>query len=317
VATGITLPANLANSTKVFIGEMQYIQENEPVTTKLMDTIVLPPGSGLIYNEPVLGTVNAFAGDRNTEFSNPQTLSDSKLQFTPTEKLTQILWPKSMARQWTGNWVQAVARETIAAIEYYRDQDLAAILATAAGVMGGGTIPFNAGLVSAGMAVIGAGYPANGNAARTGARASGEPSKPPYYCMIHPFNQHDIDTQLTGVGGGVSQALVGGYDVKGGFPATGITSVQEGWIRGHFTGSLHGADIFKNGNLPIASNVVKGILASRWAAVQLTYQGIQNGMSESGDTRFVKQTTWIDYGGGIRNPVWIQVLSMDATIPTG
>jgi hypothetical protein len=316
--TGLTLPTNLANSMQVFVGDLTYINPQDPVLFKLFDTVVLPEGEGIIYNEPVLGTISSFAFDPNNEFTNPQTLADSKIQVTPSEKGTQIQWPKRLAKQWKTNWMTAVARVTSESIERYVDTDLTNIFGSATGILGGGTMPFNRGIVSAGMAVIRPGIPANGNAGRAGAPSVGERSKGPWYGVIHPFNIHDLDVQMTGTGGGVSQQLTGGYDAKGNFPvAVGIEKFQADWIADHYQGRLAGAEIFDDQNLvPDGSNRIKGGLFSKYAAVTLTYQLLQKGESLSGDTRFVKQTIWRDYGYAIRNQAWMQALWLDAAVPT-
>jgi len=313
MATGLTGAAQITKAVRTYVAEMQFTQENGQMMAKLVDTEELPKGQGLIFRRPYGGAIDAFEVAMDEEFDNPQQYVDQAIQITPTEKITQMLWPKRLNLFTSENFARVNARVMSAALEYKRDVDLISLGAASTGVLGDGTGPLTVGMVSAAMAVIQAGIPANGSVAWTGARATGDPGDGPWYVVAHPFNQHDLRGQLSGLGGStqLTAAVAANYPT-----VAGTTSFNEAQIRRHYRGPIAEADFMVNGNMPITANKVRAFVFDKEAFLHITYQGVQNGQHESGDTRFIKATTWIDYGFGINKSVWAQQLYIDASIPT-
>lgn len=315
MATGLTGSAQITKAVKLFVAEMQYTQEHEQMMTKLVDTRTLPKGQGLTYHEPYVGAITAMEAAMDEEYNNPQQITDSEITITPTEKIVQVLWPDRLNLYISESFPRIAGRLMANALEYKRDVDLLTLLASTTGVIGNGTGPLTVGVVSAAMAVIGPGLPANGSTARTGARSTGDPSTGPYYCLVHPYNVHDLRSQLSGLGTlpGATSGTVGTADK----PAiAGLTTVNMDWIQRHYRGVIAEANLMVNGNLAITSNAVKGGVWAKDAFVHVTYQGVQNYEYRTQDGRFTKQTSWIDYGFGQRVSVWAQQLWLDATAPT-
>jgi hypothetical protein len=315
MATGLTGSQQIRNAVRLFVAEMQYTQEHEQMMVRLVDTRELPKNMGLTYNEPYVGAITAMEAAMDQEFNNPQQITDQKITITPTEKIVQVLWPKRLNLYISESFPRIAGRLMANALEYKRDVDLLTLLASTTGVIGNGTQPLTVGLVSAAMSVIGPGIPANGSVARVGARPTGDPSDGPYYCLAHPFNAHDLRSQLSGLGTlpGATSGAVGTVTAPS---IAGLTDVNMDWIRRHYRGQIAEAEFLVNGNLAITSNAVKGGVWSKDAFVHVTYQGVQNFEYETQDGRFVKQTAWVDYGFGQRVSVWAQQLFIDATPPT-
>lgn len=313
--TGITGFAQIRNAVRVFIAEMQFTQENEQMMAKLVDTRELPKNQGLTWNEPYVGAITAMEAAMDEQFYNPQQITDQKVSITPTEKIVQVLWPKRLDLYISESFPRIAGRLMANALEYKRDVDLLSLLGATTGVIGNGTQPLTVGIVSAAMAVIGPGLPANGSVARQGARPTGDPSSGPYYCLAHPVNAHDLRSQLSGLGTapGATTTTVGAASNA---TIAGLTDVNMDWIRRHYRGPIAEAEFMVNGNLPITSNTVRGGVWSRDAFVHVTFQGVQNNMDDTLDGRFIVQTSWVDYGFGQRVSVWAQQLYIDATPPT-
>lgn len=314
--TGVTGSQQITRAVRLFIAEMQYTQEGEQMMAKLVDTRALPKNQGLTYNEPYVGAITAMEAAMDEEFNNPQQIVDQRITITPTEKIVQVLWPDRLNLYISENFPRIAGRLMTNALEYKRDVDLLTLLASTTGVLGSGTAPLTVGIVSAAMAVITAGLPANGSTPRVGARPTGDPSTGPWYCIVHPYNVHDLRSQLSGLGtlpGASSGVVVGTADKPS---IAGLTDVNLEWIQRYYKGDIAGAHLMVSNNLAITSNTIRGGVWSRDAFVHVTYQGIQNYTDRSSDGRFTKQTAWIDYGFGQRVSVWAQQLWLDATAPT-
>jgi len=312
MATGITAAAQIDQAITAYVAELRMTMEHDAMMANLIDTQRLPKKRGRTYTEPWVGAISSAALTDGIEFNSPTVINDYAFTITPGEQGVQVLWTHRMADSIDFNFAEVAGKMMGNAINYGIEQTLLALLDGFGGSLGSGTAPLTAGIISAAMAFVEPGIAASGATARTGARTTGDPLGGPYAVVAHPFNRHDLFGQLVGVGGTtqLTGAVVGNYPA-----AAGLTDPQMQILRGHYAGDVAGAGCFFTGNLPIASNVVKGAVFSKMALIYLKYREMIDKRVETDDGRATKHTMVIDIGAGERSDTGGIELNIDATAP--
>ena len=259
MATGETITGSLADSLNDMVSAARIVREHEGVMVQCCEHQTLGKGIGLSWNEISFAALaDAQAVSETTWLRNAQQLSDTKFSVTPTvigilviitDRVKARISPKSLAK--TGGLAQS-------SIQRKKNADGLTMLDGFSNSYCGAGSTLTSGHIGAAKALI------TGN--------STEPGPPPYNCVLHGYQLHDIEDEfLAGVG---TYAL----------PA-GITADT---LRDNFSGMLHGCRIFVDGNITVdASDDAKGGVFSQSAIV------LVQGRSPWKETKRLP-----DYGGG-------------------
>jgi len=289
MAVGETITSSLADSLETVISSARIVREQEGVMPNLVEKQTLGKGIGLSWNEISLDQLTAQAITETTTLANPQQLSDSKLSVTPsvvgiltilTDRVAARISPKSFAK------IGSLAQN---AIQRKKDEDGLAVLDGFSNSYCGAGATLTSGHVGAAMALI------QSNAT--------EPGNPPFRCVLHGYQLHDIEDELL--------AGVGTYAIPEGETARVF---REG-----FKGMIAGAQVFLDGNITVdSSDDAKGGVFAQEAIV------LVQGRSPWQETKRMPE-----YGGGAtavyiydeyayaeRLDTWGAELYSDATSPS-
>lgn len=296
--SNMTSSATLDNVIRTFIAEAQLIQEHKGAMDKIVQSVRLPKKQGKVYHRPYFNTLDAVDLSENSEYDDPQGISDTDFSVTITEKGCQVMWPYRLNDYITEN-LPTVAGKLIAnALEYKRDTDLLTLLDSSGASLGSsGTLTLTVGLVNAALNAIREGIPLSGGTARTGARSTGEPATSPLRIVLQERQRYDLMSQLSGLSGTPSQVTTGAAVMN--YAGQMLGDYNQKWIETYYQFHLNGAMVVVDNNISTSGNVAKGGVFSEDAYLQVTYRGIKEKNVESDDGRFTKQTVTVDYGYGV------------------
>lgn len=236
---GQTNVQSLADSLPTMIHSAYIVREYDGVYMRTCDTDKLPEGQGTTWQEIALQQISGQSGiTENTELDNPQQLSDLLLTATPVvcgiqTRITnraKIRIDKKVAAK-----LGVLAQNAITRL---KDETYISTIDGATTSQPGAGNPLTSGVIGAFARQI------RGNTT--------EPNNSPIYTVLHPFQLHDIQSEIV--------AGVGTYTVP-----NGIT--EEVWREG-LSGSLFGTTVYEDGNIPIdGSDDAKGGVHAKTAIV--------------------------------------------------
>ena len=286
---GNTTTGSLADSLPTVISSARIVRENEGVMPQIVEKQTLGEGIGLTWNEIKLDQLAAQDITENTVLDNPQQIVDSLFTVTPTAAGIETVLTDRVAARISKNAYAKIGSLAQNAIQRKKDEDGLTMLDGFSNSYCGAGSTLTTGHISAGVGLI------QGN--------TSEPGNPPYRCVLHPYQVHDIEDELV--------AGVGTYIVNEGLTARVFT---EG-----FRGVIAGAQLYPDGNITIDSSTdAKGGVFAQEALVIV--QGRAPRMvavrAEDLGGGATKIYHYDEYAYGERLDTWGVELYSDATAPT-
>lgn len=223
MAAGKTLTDDLADSLPSVIALARIIREQVGVMTQVVDRETLGEGLGLTWQEISLAALTAQTVQETTVLDNPQKLSDTLFEITPTVIGIQTLITERVASRISQNVFAKTGVLAQNAIERKKDQDGLVVLDGATVSLGGAGTTGTSGHISAAVNRI------LGNTT--------EPGKMPIHLVAHPFQLKDIQNEIV--------AGIGTYNIP-------VGTTADVFANG-FSGMLFGAAVFPDGNITIDS----------------------------------------------------------------
>lgn len=286
---GNTTTGALADSLPTIIASARIVREYEGVMPQLVEKQTLGEGIGLNWNEVTFAQLTAQDITETTILDNPQLMSDSLLTITPTAAGIETVITDKVAARISKNAYAKIGSLAQNAIQRKKDEDGLLVLDGFSNSYCGAGSTLTSGHISAAMALI------QGNAS--------EPAKPPFRCVLHPYQIKDIEDEIV--------AGVGTYPV-----AEGLTArvFSEG-----FRGMIAGAQLYPDGNISIdsADDAKGGVFAQE---AILLVQGRAPRMvavrAEDIGAGATKIYHYDEYAYGERLDTWGVEIYSDATAPT-
>lgn len=290
MAVGNTITGSLADSLPTVIASARIVREYEGVMPQLVDKVTLGEGVGLSWNEVKYDQLSAQAVSETTVLDNPQQISDSLFTVTPTVIGIETVITDRVAARITKNGYAKLGSLSQNAMQRKKDEDGLTVLDGFSNSYAGAGTTLTSGHIGAAMAIV-----QHGGAT--------EPGKPPYRCVLHPYQIHDIEDEIV--------AGVGTYNVGEGLTARVFS---EG-----FRGMIAGAQVYPDGNITIITgDDGKGGVFARDAIVLV--QGRSPRMvavrAEDVGGGATKVYHYDEYAFGERADHWGCELFSDCTAPT-
>ena len=313
MATGVIGQSQIAQSLKVMFAEAQTFMEHKAIAKGTFDVRTLPRKMGASWNQTALPPLSAVDLTDGELFDSPQQISDQKITITPAEVGAQLLFTKKAFAQ--SFLDPSMLGELLAeAIEYKRDTHLLGQYDNSGGVLGTTSTTLTVDLVAKGVAAIKAGRAIGSGSARTGARTTGDPVPAPYFAMFHGYNEFDIRSQLSGLGGAPTQVTTAASVMN--FAGNTINEWMAKWIQqGTYVGEIAGAKFLVDNNFTITSNAIKGGIYAQKARVHVEFAGLETYDVKMTDGRATLMTATADFGTGERADVWSIEVAVDASAP--
>jgi len=286
---GNTTTGALADSLPTLIASARIVREYEGVMPQLCEKQTSPEGTGTGWNEVKFDQLAAQNITETTELDNPQQISDTLLTVTPTATGIETVITDRVAARISKNAYAKIGSLAQNAIQRKKDEDGLLMLDSFSNSYGGAGTTLTHGHVSAAVALI------TGNTT--------EPAKPPFRCVLHPYQIHDIEDAII--------AGIGTYNVGEGLTARVFT---EG-----FRGIIAGAQLYPDGNMTIDSSTdAKGGVFAQEALIIV--QGRAPRMvavrAENIGAGATKIYHYDEYAYGERLDTWGGEIYTDATAPT-
>ena len=289
MAVGNTTTGSLADSLPTMIASARQVREYEGVMPQLVDKVTLGEGTGLSWNEVTFAQLEAQDITETTVLDNPQQVSDSLLTITPTVAGIETVITDRVAARISKNAYAKIGSLAQNAMQRKKDEDGLTVLDGFSNSYCGAGATLTSGHVAAGKALI------TGNAS--------EPAKPPYRCVLHPYQVYDIEDEI--------KAGVGTWPVPEGLTARVFS---EG-----FSGMIAECQLYPDGNISIdSSDDAKGGVFAQEAIVLV--QGRAPRMTPQYHPEIGGGATIVyhydEYAFGERLDTWGVELYSDATAPT-
>jgi len=289
MASGNTTTGSLADSLPTVISAARIVREEEGVMSQLVDKQTLGVGIGLTWNEVKYEQLTAQAVTENTTLNNPQQLSDSLFTVTPTVIGIETIITDRVAARISRNGYQKLGALAQNAMQRKKDEDGITILDGFSNSYCGTGTTLTTGHIGAAMGLI------TGNATESG--------KPPFRCVLHQYQIHDIEDELI--------AGVGTYNVGEGLTARVF---KEG-----FRGMIAGAQLYADQNIvPDATPDAKGGVFA-WDAIVLVQGRAPRAVAVRAEEiggGATKVFHYDEYAYGERLDTWGVEIISDATAPT-
>ena len=289
MASGNTTTGSLADSLPTVITAARLVREFEGVMPQLVEKQTLGEGIGLSWNEISLAQLTAQDITENTELDNPQQISDTLLTITPTVTGIETVITDRVAARISKNAYAKIGSLAQNGIQRKKDEDGLTMLDSFSNSYCGAGVTLTSGHISAAMGLI------TGNAT--------EPAKPPFRCVLHPYQVHDIEDEIV--------AGVGTYNVGEGLTARVFS---EG-----FRGMIAGAQLYLDGNITEDSgNDMKGGVFAQEALVLVQGRApwLRPVRAEDVGGGATKIYHYDEYAYGERLDTWGVEIFSDATAPT-
>jgi len=288
MAAGNTTTGSLADSLPTMIASARQVREFEGVVPQLVDRQTLGEGTGLTWNEVKFDKIEAQTVTETEEHNNPQQLVDTLFTVTPTVTCVETCITDRVAARISKVAYAKIGGLAQNAIERKKDKDGILMFDSFSNSYCGTGTTLTSGHISAAMALI------TGN--------STEPGSPPFRCVLHPYQIHDIDDEIV--------AGVGTYNVGEGLTARVFS---EG-----FRGMIAGAQVYPDGNITVTGTDMKGAVFAQDALVLV--QGRAPRMvavrAENIGGGATKVYHYDEYAYGERLDTWGVEIYSDATAPT-
>jgi len=289
MAVGNTTTGSLADSLPDVISSARIVREQEGDMPNLVEKQTLGEGIGLTWNEVSFDKLEAYDVSETQEHDNPQQISDTPFAVTPTVTCVETCITDRVAARISKNAFAKIGSLAQNAIQRKKDKDGLTMLDSFSNSHCGAGSTLTSGHISAGMGII------TGNAT--------EPGNPPYRCVLHPYQIHDIEDEIV--------AGVGTYIVNEGLTARVFTE--------KFRGMIAGAQLYPNGNITIDSSTdAKGGVFAQEALVLV--QGRAPRLHTEWTPKIGGGATKVwhfdEYAYGERQDTWGVEIYSDATAPT-
>src|SRR3990167_509287 len=291
MAVGNTSTGSLADSLPTIRASARIVREYEGTVQRLVENQTLAEGTGLSWSELAFAALSGQAITETETLDNPQQLSDSIISITPTViGVHTVVTDRVKAR------IQKIALAKIGslaqnAVERKKAQDGHTMLDGATTSLPGTGNTLTAGHIAAAA-----------SRARLGGTA--EPSNPPHYSVLHPYQIKDLFDVVT--------SGVGTYNIPEGETARVFA---EG-----FRGSISGVQVFED-NL-IAANATpdaKGGVFAKEAIILVQGRSprVINLRNEKLGGGADEVILYDEYAYGERSVGnWLYEIMSDATAPT-
>jgi hypothetical protein len=289
MAAGNTTTGSLADSLDTVVASARIVREYEGVMPQLVEKQTLKTGTGLDWKEVRFEKLEAQDVTETEEHDNPQQISDSSFTITPTVTCVETCITDRVAARISPTAYAKIGSLAQNAIQRKKDKDGLTMLDSFSNSYCGAGSTLTSGHVSAAMGLI------TGNAT--------EPGNPPFRCVLHPYQIHDINDEIV--------AGVGTYIVNEGLTARVFS---EG-----FRGMIAGAQLYPDGNITIDSSTdAKGGVFAQEALVLV--QGRAPRLHTEWTPKIGGGATKIyhfdEYAYGERRDTWGVEIYSDATAPT-
>lgn len=222
---GNTTTGSLADSKQLIIDSARITREFEGVFKRTCDNETLSEGTGLSWEEIALGQLTAQAVTETTVLDNPQQLSDSLFQVTPTVSGIQTIITDRVYRRLAKKTVAKIGPLAQNALQRKKDEDYLATFAAATTTLSGTGTTLTAGVIDAAVVRI--------------TSNTVEPAMGPIHCVLHGYQLKDIADEI--------RAGVGTYAI----PAGMTEQVYKRGFRG--ITEVSSANIWEDGNIAINS----------------------------------------------------------------
>ena len=241
-----TLTGSLADSLDVVTSSARIVREFEGVMTQAVDRITLRENIGISWREVDLAKLTAQDITESTVLDNPQKISDTLFQVTPTVIGIHTVITDRVRMRVSSETLAQMGRLAQNAIERLKSQRGHSILSSASTDLGNTSNPLLSAFIAAGVARI------RGN--------SNEPGMPPFQVVLHPFGVHDIWAEIVT---GVMPDDTAANRVVSGFPTDGTTTASRPGDAGSvfqngFRGNVAGASVMEDGLLSTSGNKSTG-----------------------------------------------------------
>lgn len=289
MATGTTTTGSLADSLPDVISSARIVREQEGDMPNLVEKQTLGEGIGLTWREVSFDKLEAYDVTETQEHDNPQQISDTPFKVTPTVTCVETCITDRVAARISKNAFAKIGALAQNAIQRKKDKDGLTMLDSFSNSYCGAGSTLTSGHVSAGMGLI------TGNAT--------EPGNPPFRCVLHPYQIHDIEDEIV--------AGIGTYVVNEGLTAR--------VFKEKFRGMIAGAQLYPNGNITIDSSTdAKGGVFAEEALVIV--QGRAPRLHTEWTPKIGGGATKVyhfdEYAYGERLDTWGVEIYSDATAPT-
>jgi len=289
MATGNTITGSLADSLPTIISSARIVREQEGVMPQLVEKVTLGEGIGLTWNEVSYAQLSAQEVTETTELDNPQQLSDSLFTVTPTQIGIETVITDRVAARITKMGYAKLGALAQNAMQRKKDKDGLVILDGFSNSYCGAGNSLTSGHIGSAVALI------KGNET--------EPGKDPIRCVLHSYQIHDIEDEIT--------AATGTYELTEGLTARVFT---EG-----YRGKVNSAQIFEDGNITADTNDdgIGGVFAQE--AIVLVQGRAPRAVAvrdESLGGGATKVYHYDEFAYGTRLDFWGVELKSDMTVPT-
>lgn len=231
--TGNTTTDALQDSLPTIIASARIVREQEGVMPQLVEKQTLGEGIGTKWNEVTYAQLTAQTVTETTVLDNPQQLSDTLFSIEPTVIGIETVITDRVAARITKNGYAKLGSLAQNAMQRKKDEDGLVVLEGFSTEYCGAGSTLTSGHIGASVSKI------KGNAT--------EPGKDPIRCVLHSYQIHDIEDEIT--------AGIGTYPVTDGLTARVFT---EG-----YRGKIATAQIFEDGNIVEDDNndMIGGVFA--------------------------------------------------------
>ena len=289
MASGNTTTGSLADSLPDVISSARIVREQEGDMPNLVEKQTLGEGIGLAWNEVSFDKLEAYDVTETQEHDNPQQISDTPFGVTPTVTCVETCITDRVAARISKNAFAKLGALAQNAIQRKKDKDGITMLDSFSTSYCGAGSTLTSGHIGAAMGKI------TGNAT--------EPGKAPFRCVLHPYQIHDIEDEITA---GVGTYIVG----------EGLTARV---FKEKFRGMIHEAQLYSNGNITVdSSGDMKGGVFAEEALVIV--QGRAPRLHTEWTPKIGGGATKVyhfdEYAYGERQDLWGGEIYSDATAPT-
>ncbi len=288
-----TISGSLADSLPTIIADARIIREYEGTWMRTCDVRTQSEGEGLNWIENSLAQINAMSITETTNNQNAQQLSDTLLQVEPT--MTQILVKitdrtyRKIAKVVSSKFGSLAGN----AISRLKDEDYLALFPTFSTATDAGSGVLTSGNISAAKAQI------TSNVT--------EPTDSPLFAILHGFQIHDIQAEIT------DQVWVG--------TAATASGISEDWFKNGMSGVVWGVTIYEDGNIAIISgpdaigavHAKEGVVAVNGMSLKHEERRDPAFGGGADETFITDEYAFVERGSA--NP-WAFRMQTDATAPT-
>lgn len=286
----VTDTGSLADSKQLIIDSARIVREYEGVWSRTCDVQRLDENTGLSWEEISLAQLTAQAIQETTILENPQSITDTLFQVTPTMTGINVVVTDRVYRRMPKSVLAKMGALAQNAIDRKKDEDYLATFATATNTLSGTGTTLNSGVIDAAVSRI------TSNVV--------EPAMGTIVTVLHGYQIKDIQDEI--------KAGVGTYTIPSG--------ITEDVFRRGFQGTVGGSNLYVDGNISInATPDARGAVHAREAIVMVQGRPTRSTsrrreeIGGGADEMFI----YDEYALGERSTGnWLYGVLSDATVPS-